>query len=104
MIFSKWTDLKRELHVRLNCGCEGFIKSIHFERDPLSSGFLFLLTKNDCDKVGSLQDNYAIGNGPCKTFFHSAMAETAMPAQVCPVPDWWKEYKSSQTAPEFKLP
>lgn len=99
----RWTDLKRESHVRLSCGCEGFVKSIHFERDPLLSGFMFLYTIKDCNKRVSCEDLYVEGNGPIQAFFNASLADEAMPAEEIPPPKWWKLIEADKTNPESKL-
>jgi len=95
----RWTELKRESHVRLICGCEGFVKSIHFEHDPLLSGFMFIHTIKDCAKRISCEED-----GPVQVFFNASLADEAMPAEETPVPSWWKLIQDDKTNPELKLP
>ena len=90
--------------MKLSCGCEGFIKSIHLERDPLQSGFVMLYTIRGCHRLESCRDHYSRGEGPFLHFFAGVMAEESMPAETAPVPVWWKEIQSSKTNPEQGLP
>lgn len=99
----RWTELKRESHVRLSCGCEGFVKSIHFENDPLLSGFMLIHTVKDCAKRVSCEELYQTGQAPSQAFFNASLAEDAMPAEIVPVPLWWRQIQSDKTNPEFKL-
>lgn len=99
----RWFELKRESHVKLACGCEGFVKSLHFENDPLVSGFTFLHTVKDCAKRISCEEIYSAGKGPVQVFFNAAQANDAMPAEEVPVPLWWKIVIADKTNPEMKL-
>lgn len=104
MIYSKWTELKRDSHIKLSCGCEGFVKSLHFENDPLASGFQFMYTTDQCQKRISLESVYTEGRDPVQSFFNQAMAESAMIAEDVPTPKWWKNLESNKTNPEQVLP
>ena len=103
-MITAWTNLKRDSHVRLACGCEGFIKSIHFERDVLQSGFVMTHTVLGCHKPESCYEKYLHGEGPFSYFFAGNMAEESMPAEIVPIPNWWKEIESTKTNPEQKMP
>lgn len=100
----KWTNLKRDSHIKLSCGCEGFVKSIHFERDPLMSGFALLQTVRGCLKREDLHQHYANGGASIFYFFNGNLAEAAMPAEEVPPPKWWREVEANKTNPEMKLP
>lgn len=99
-----WTNLKRDSHVKLTCECEGFVKSIHFERDPLLSGFVLLYTIRGCHKRENCRDHYSSGGDALLYFFNGSLAEEAMPAEEVHAPTWWYEVQSNKTKPELKLP
>ena len=90
-------DLKEGMHVRLKCGCEGFVKGISSLDDPDNRWFSVLNTKAGCRTIQgliSLELVYAETPGKLRIdTYHADTFSRILPAFECPAPSWFKSMK-----------
>ncbi len=92
-MITDWRDLKPGIHVRLACGCAGFVVFARLDatEDDRNTGFGLLYTKGlSCKSPADLEQSYRNGYGPFYNYFNYDLKEQAMPAQEEPPPDWWE--------------
>lgn len=90
-----WRELKPGMHVRLSCGCEGFVLQVTREAPTdFDEGFVVLYTKGFCMGSGrarSMEEAYLGHAGPFTNNFNGGLADGAMPWEPAPVPGWWEK-------------
>lgn len=100
----KWQDLQIGQHVKVSCGCAGFVYNVVLEgRDESCIGFGLMYTSENCG--GKRQSRwghrnaYSDGYGPYRNFFNYDPASFEPIVEV-PAPSW---YKSMEAGPDRKL-
>jgi hypothetical protein len=89
-VYDDWRQLQLGMHVRLSCGCEGFIADVWTDREhSLDDGFVMLYTTWGCKNRESLKDSYLNGYGPITNLFNNGLAPKSMPCEETPIPEWW---------------
>ncbi len=91
-----WRKLKPGMHIRLSCGCAGFV--LHTKHEPsendCDTGFYMMYTAGlSCKGPNSLEKTYRDGYGPYCNYFNYDLKEDAMPAEEEEIPVWWEEVR-----------
>lgn len=90
MIYQDWRDLKAGAHVKLACGCEGFIESIvPHSADETERGFMMVYTIMGCVAREPQRNAYRHGYGPYRNMFNYDLGDNAMPAMDATPPPWF---------------
>lgn len=96
-VITNWRDLKVGMHVRLSCGCEGYVAEVRTEGDSNEGNIGFLLqdTKGHCGRMSrwGYRNSYSKGYGPYGNFFNYGSEEDACPITIVPVPKWWAKFE-----------
>ena len=91
MIYMDWADLKKGAHVRLACGCQGFIENVvPHSADETERGFMMVYTIMGCVERKGQRDAYRNGYGPYKNMFNYDLGDNAMPAEDVVPPPWFQ--------------
>jgi hypothetical protein len=105
---SDWKTLELGQHVKLSCGCAGFI--VRVDREPpkdcdeddveSNTGFVMTYTSESCLAGRSNEKAYRNGYGPFSNYFNYDMKTSYMPAEPTEPPAWWSEVAKLRGWPE----
>ena len=101
-MITNWRELKVGQHVRLSCGCEGYVSEVHLEGEEGQLGFVLKFTKGHCGKMSRFgyRNGYSDGNGPYGNFFNYGSQDESCPIEKIPAPIWWQKFEDG---PDRKL-
>lgn len=100
-LITDWRKLKVGMHIRLSCGCAGFVRRLHLEpsKNDCDTGFYLVYTcglscpgsdpQKQAEGYESMRRAYRHGYGPYPNMFNYDLHDSAMPAEVVPIPEWW---------------
>ena len=90
MIYADWREFAKGVHVRLKCGCEGFIEEVvPHSAEEGERGFMMVYTVMGCISRISQEKAYRAGYGPYRNMFNDRLSDQAMPAAYVSPPKWF---------------